>query len=63
MTKKDYVLLSNVIRQEVNFIKEGSNSVENDLLVIESLVNSLSVALLKNNPKFRIDLFKEACGL
>lgn len=56
MTKKDYIKIADVIRQ--NF--DGTDLTE---LVLPTLAMDLAVVFASDNPQFDQDRFLEACGL
>lgn len=70
MTKKDYIIISNVIRQVFNRVSaDYDKTTEAELLtayndqfdVIEELAEALAVALKNDNPKFDRARFIDAC--
>jgi len=58
MTRKDYILIASAINKAVKRYKERLDiSTE----AVSCLVDSLSVALSEDNPRFDWERFEEAC--
>ncbi len=58
MTKKDYLLIADVIRTEA----ERWNASSLQARVISELQHSMSEALAKENTRFNADMFFDACA-
>lgn len=58
MTRKDYVLIAQAIKGQVNFFI-GDQLV---LQVIKAIAISVAMALATDNPRFDRDRFMQACG-
>ena len=73
MTRKDYVMISNVIRETLNDIarddaREGLSERSRALLTgeriaVRGLAHRLGDQLRQDNPRFEMNRFIEACGL
>lgn len=60
MTKKDYVLIIDVIRESRNWAKDFSPDAT---IAIADITGRFIKALGKNNPRFDTEKFSEACHL
>ncbi len=58
MTRKDYKAIAAVFKATLN-----SNVVDNDSKDLTILANSLCIEFKKDNPRFKSELFLEACGV
>ena len=61
MTKKDYIVIANAIRENRNAILYNTEITRLGIyrLVVDSLANKLKL----DNPSFNYEKFFEACGL
>tara|TARA_R100001198_G_C5047999_1_gene105415 strand:+ start:52 stop:279 length:228 start_codon:yes stop_codon:yes gene_type:complete len=56
LSRKDYVLLANIIKRNVRGKKDGR------ILILRDFLIDLSVELLKDNPNFQFTTFIDAIG-
>ncbi len=59
MTKKDYELIANVIKTNINY----SLVTKSQKKAIENLAHDLGHSLRLENPKFNTYIFERACGI
>ncbi|BAQ85356.1 hypothetical protein [uncultured Mediterranean phage uvMED] len=56
LSRKDYVLLANIIKRNVRGKKDGR------VLILRDFLIDLSVELIKDNPNFQFTTFIDAIG-
>ena len=65
MTRKDYQLIAETIRQEVDYLADHDSAYCGNarLMTLQVVTHNLSKRLSDDNPKFNADKFASACGL
>jgi hypothetical protein len=63
MSRKDYELIADAMRQSKPDSTKSSKSISDDLLQWRKSVDALCNKLAANNPRFLSKQFKEACGV
>jgi len=61
MTKKDYIMLTNLIYDNARTVLIKGSGVRH-VIKYGNFINALCTELAKDNPKFNEDKFREACG-
>lgn len=59
MSKKDYVLIASVFRDELIECIEFEDEVE----TLKTVILKLATVLKKDNEAFKVDIFLKACGV
>ena len=57
MTKKHYIKLAKIIKENTFYMNNGG------LVISSNILYSLLEEMKKDNPKFKEDIFLNACGL
>lgn len=63
MTKKDFELIANVLKQARLLCNEELSNYDDDILFLDTLSKRFSDTLASKNPRFNKDKFLIACGL
>lgn len=63
MTKKDYILIANAIKEQWQLSKKHSEHPQHSGLAIHNTALRLAYAFKQDNPRFDVDRFLTACGV
>lgn len=63
MTKKDYVALASIIRNNLAIFSSSEGGYEGERHAIKEVAGDLSAVLEKDTPRFDRSRFLKACGI